>query len=82
MGAKMQLLEVVTGHSQFLSHFSIAQAMPTQPVILRTCRGNRPANRVAPVAVVVGVQEGCPCCCRRRCWWEGEAGGGWLMEAQ
>ena len=28
----MQLLEVVTGHSQFLSHFSIPQAMPTQPV--------------------------------------------------
>ena len=33
MGAKMQLLEVVTGHSQFLSHFSIPQAIPTQPVI-------------------------------------------------
>ena len=34
MGAKMQLLEVVTGHSQFLSDFSIhvPQAMPTQPV--------------------------------------------------
>ena len=34
MGAKMQLLEVVTGHSQFLSHFSILvpQAIPTQPV--------------------------------------------------
>ena len=28
----MQLLEVATGHSQFLSHFSIPQAMPTQPV--------------------------------------------------
>ena len=28
----MQLLEVVTAHSQFLSHFSIPQAMPTQPV--------------------------------------------------
>ena len=36
MGAKMQLLEVVTGHSQFLSHFSIPQAMPTQPVNSRT----------------------------------------------
>ena len=32
MRAEMQLLEVVTGHSQFLSHFSIPQAMPTQPV--------------------------------------------------
>ena len=32
MGAKMQLLEVVTGHSQFLRHFSVPQAMPTQPV--------------------------------------------------
>ena len=32
MRAKLQLLEVVTGHSQFLSHFSIPQAMPTQPV--------------------------------------------------
>ena len=32
MGATMQLLEVVTGHSQFLSHFSIPQAIPTQPV--------------------------------------------------
>ena len=32
MRAKMQLLEVVTGHSQFLSDFSIPQAMPTQPV--------------------------------------------------
>ena len=32
MRATMQLLEVVTGHSQFLSHFSIPQAMPTQPV--------------------------------------------------
>ena len=32
MRAKMQLLEVVTGHSQFLSHFSIPQAIPTQPV--------------------------------------------------
>ena len=31
----MQLLEVVTGHSQFLSHFSIPQAMPTQPVTVR-----------------------------------------------
>ena len=31
----MQLLEVVTGHSQFLSHFSIPQAMPTQPVKAR-----------------------------------------------
>ena len=35
MVAKMQLLEVVTGHSQFLSHFSIPQAMPTQPVTPR-----------------------------------------------
>ena len=35
MGAKMQLLEVVTGHSQFLSHFSVPQAMPTQPVTER-----------------------------------------------
>ena len=36
MGAKMQLLEVVTGHSQFHSHFSILvpQAMPTQPVMV------------------------------------------------
>ena len=32
MGAKMQLIEVVTGHSQFLSDFSIPQAIPTQPV--------------------------------------------------
>ena len=32
MGAKMQLLEVVTGHSQFLSHCSIPQAIPTQPL--------------------------------------------------
>ena len=32
MGPKMQLLEVVTGHSEFLSHFSIPQAIPTQPV--------------------------------------------------
>ena len=31
----MHLLEVVTGHSQFLSHFSIPQAMPTQPVTER-----------------------------------------------
>ena len=30
--AKMQRLEVVTGHSEFLSHFSIPQANPTQPV--------------------------------------------------
>ena len=28
----MQLLEVVTGHSQFLSDFSIPQAVPAQPV--------------------------------------------------
>ena len=34
MRARMQLLEVVTGHSQFLSHFSVPQAMPTQPVSL------------------------------------------------
>ena len=33
MGAKMQRLEVVRGHSEFLSHFSIPQANPTQPVI-------------------------------------------------
>ena len=32
MGAKMQRLEVVRGHSEFLSHFSIPQANPTQPV--------------------------------------------------
>ena len=30
MGAKMQRLEVVRGHSEFLSHFSIPQANPTQ----------------------------------------------------
>ena len=34
MGAKLQLLEVVTGHSQFLSDFSIPQAIPTQPVTI------------------------------------------------
>ena len=28
----MQRLEVVRGHSEFLSHFSIPQANPTQPV--------------------------------------------------
>ena len=38
MGATMQLLEVVTGHSQFLSHFSIPQAMPTQPVTISHSR--------------------------------------------
>ena len=33
-GAKMQRLEVVRGHSEFLSHFSIPQANPTQPVTI------------------------------------------------
>ena len=32
--AKMQRLEVVRGHSEFLSHFSIPQANPTQTVKL------------------------------------------------
>ena len=41
----MQLLEVVTGHSQFLSHFSIPQAMTTQPVTL-------PAYRPGQIQVV------------------------------
>ena len=31
-GAKMQRLEVVRRHSEFLSHLSIPQAIPTQPV--------------------------------------------------
>ena len=31
MGATMQRLEVVRGHSEFLSHFSIPQENPTQP---------------------------------------------------
>ena len=42
MRATMQLLEVVTGHSQFLSHFSIPQAMPTQPVTVgQSCMRDR-----------------------------------------
>ena len=40
MGAKMQRLEVVTGRSEFLSHFSTPQANPTQPVT-RLCRWAR-----------------------------------------
>ena len=32
MPAKMQRLEVVRAHSEFLSHFSLPQANPTQPV--------------------------------------------------
>ena len=34
--AKMQRLEVVRGHPEFLSHFSIPQANPTQPVFIRS----------------------------------------------
>ena len=57
MGAKVQLLEVVTGHSQFLSHFSILdlvpQAMPTQPVneyyhaVINADIGSTAARRLA-----------------------------------
>ena len=47
----MQLLEVVTGHSQFLSDFSILdlvpQAMPTQPVT---------HPRASPIATVAHVR--------------------------
>ena len=34
MPAKMQRLEVVRAHFEFLSHFSVPQANPTQPVIV------------------------------------------------
>ena len=36
----MQRLEVVTGHSEFPSHFSIPQAHPTQPVPHKPARDN------------------------------------------
>ena len=29
----MQRLEVVRGHSEFIGHFSVPQAIPTQPVV-------------------------------------------------
>ena len=52
MRATMQLLEVVTGHSQFLSHFSILvpQAIPTQPVkdLGTVIRNPGPGKRMKP----------------------------------
>ena len=52
MRAKMQLLEVVTGHSQFLSHFSIPQAIPTQPVSDASSL-NRREERLLSVAMLI-----------------------------
>ena len=44
----MQLLEVVTGHSQFLSHFSIPQAIPTWVPVRRSPGARAWASSRAP----------------------------------
>ena len=50
LGAKMQRLEVVRGQSEFLSHFSIPQANPTQSVS---------GQRRGPAAAPLGGSPGC-----------------------
>ena len=53
MSAKMQRLEVVREHSEFLSNFSLPQANPTQPAPYR-CR--RTENHPRFIAHVSGVE--------------------------
>ena len=80
MGAKLQLLEVVTGHSQFLSHFSIPQAMPAQPVKAnrangRTCSCECAVHRRAADGVPE-LQQACACHCMGCCAQWRDADGG------